>query len=462
MEAGERIPLARRDTAFVLGEDGLRIDSGRRWLRPPYVRYEDVTHFVTSRFGFWLGMKRGVLSIRRSRFRDDDGPERLNRALTRAIGQRPRGFDQLARMSEIHGMARRPAPQRATRWLALACIGIYLLQFRDPFVSEVGVLAPALVDAGQLYRLVSANFLHGVSIVPLHLIFNLLGLVGLALLVERPLGAMRTSVVMGTSGLAAMLSSYAFAAGNVLGASGIVMGLAGAALCLELHHSDYLPVWWRLPRGPFIALLLIECATGFMLPLVAGEAHLGGFVAGYLTTRVVAGHGSLVRPNSPWLRRVATAMAVVTAGAMLNFTFLTLRESRALERYARQLLATPDIRVETDNGVAWRMATESRATVDQLEAAQRLAERAADRTSYENPEILDTLAEVLFVRGDRDGAVEVIDQAIRITNGETYYVEQRRRFTGERDFDDRPAPPLRWTHPGPGVDDPFEEPGIVI
>ncbi len=345
--------------------------------------------------------------------------------------------------------------------MALVCIVVYALQWRDPFLSEVGVMVPSLVDSGQIYRLVSANFLHGISIVPLHLIFNVIGLIGLALLVERPLGPLRTAIVMGMSGLFAMFSSYAFTGATVLGASGIVMGLAGSALCLELHRADRLPVWWRVPRRPFIALLLLEATMGFVLRFVAGEAHLGGLVAGYVTTRIVLGGGAFVQQPSPWLRRTAIAMVVVVVGALLNVGFLVLRESNALERYGKQLLATDDISVDHDNGTAWRMATESNSSIAQLETAQRLAERAADRTAYSNPEILDTLAEVLFIRGDRDGALRMIDEAIRITRGESYYVEQRRRYLGERAFDDRPAPPLPWRGDDPFDEDPEGE-GLVI
>ncbi|MDP6981073.1 MAG: rhomboid family intramembrane serine protease [Myxococcota bacterium] len=337
-----------------------------------------------------------------------------------------------------------------------------MLQWQDPFVSEVGVMVPSLVDSGQVYRLISANFLHGLSLIPVHLLFNAIGLIGLALLVERPLGSIRTAVVMGASGLMAMLSSHAIGGATVLGASGIVMGLAGSALCLELHRADRLPVWWRVPRRPFVALLVLEAVMGFALPFVAGEAHLGGLMAGYLTTRVVMGEGAFTTPPSRWQRRTAIAMAVVTVAALLNVSFLLLRESNALERYGKQLLATDDITVDHDNGTAWRMATESRATVEQLETAQRLAERAADRTDYGNPEILDTLAEVLFVRGDREGALRTIDEAIRLTRGESYYVEQRRRFTGERDFDDRPAPPTPWRERAPREEDWLIEPGVVI
>ncbi len=402
------------------------------------------------------------MSVRRGRFRDGDGPERLVQAISRAIARQPDGLSQLARISQIHGFARHPAPQRVARFVALLCVIAYWVQLRDPFVSEVGVLISPLVDAGQLWRLVSANFLHGVSQIPLHLIFNVLGLLGLALLVERPLGAVRTGVVMGASGLVAMLASFSVAPGAVMGASGIVMGLAGAALCLELHHCDRLPVWWRVPRRPFIALLLVEAATGFVLPFVAGEAHLGGFVAGYLTTRVVAGQAVVQRPPPVWARRLGAVMAALTLLALVNVASLALRGPAALERYARQLLATPELGASSDNGVAWRMATESAANMEQLGAAQELAERAADRTDYRDPEILDTLAEVLFVRGERDAALRVIDEAIRITRGVDYYVQQRRRFTGERAIDDRPPPPMPWPQRERGSGDDFEAPGMLI
>jgi membrane associated rhomboid family serine protease len=462
-QAGEeRIAMSRPGAAFVLGESGLRIESSRAWRPAPLIPYRDITHFAPAPHGFWLGTRSEIMSFRRRRFRETDGPEHLAQGLSRAIARQPHGLEQLARISQIHGFARRPAPQRVSRFLALFCVAIYVLQMQDPFFEQVSILVPLLVDAGQFWRLVSANFLHGVAFIPLHLIFNLLGLLGLSLLVERPLGAMRTAVVMGTSGLVAMLSSYTMGQGSVMGASGIVMGLAGGALCLELQHSNRLPVWWRVPRRPFIALLLLEGATGFMLPFIAGEAHLGGFVAGYLTTALLAGQAVMLRPTQTWVRRLGWTIAAVAALALVNVTALALRNPEALERYAQQLLATPEIGAASDNELAWRMATESDASSAQLGAAQELAERAADRTDYRDPEVLDTLAEVLFVRGDRDAALLIIDQAIRITRGEDYYVQQRRRFTGEREFDDRPPAPLPWRLRPLDPQQQSESPGILI
>ena len=46
-----------------------------------------------------------------------------------------------------------------------------------------------------------------------------------------------------------------------------------------------------------------------------------------------------------------------------------------------------------------------------------------------------------FQNGDGEAAVETIDEAIALAPGIPYFEEQRRRFTGERARNDRPAPP---------------------
>jgi hypothetical protein len=106
-----------------------------------------------------------------------------------------------------------------------------------------------------------------------------------------------------------------------------------------------------------------------------------------------------------------------------------------------------------------------------VQVAAALAERAVAETGRRDPNLLDTLAEVLFVSGDVAGAVMVIDEAIELSGGERYFVEQRRRFVGERDPDDRPEPPTapfgergRRDPPGdrPLDEEPAPDPGVVI
>ncbi len=460
-EAGvERIALSRSGDAIEFGPDGFYLESrgGRRQSRS--ICYRDITHFAAAGWGVWIATRGRMMAIRRGRFRDTNGPDRVARRLNSEIARQPGGLDQLIRIAKVQDLARNPSRQLTTRIVALLCVFVYVLQRHDSFVQEVGALIPLLVEKGQLWRLVTANFLHAVSLIPLHLIFNLLGLLGLAVLVERPLGSRRTAVIMGVSGICAMSMSFAVDNIRVVGASGMVMGLAGAAMCLELHHGDRLPTWWRVPRLPFFVILIAEGIKDYMIPGIAGEAHVGGFVAGYLCTLLLGGPE---RGPGPWLNRAAWSLAAIAVVSFALTTPLILRNGSAMERYALQLFATTELGADSDNDMAWRMATESDANFEELAIAQALAERAVERTEGDDPDVLDTLAEVYFLRGDVAAALRVIDEAIRISSGEWYYVEQRKRFTGERDFEDRPEPPyLPWPLRERALEQMYPDPGIVI
>ena len=98
------------------------------------------------------------------------------------------------------------------------------------------------------------------------------------------------------------------------------------------------------------------------------------------------------------------------------------------------------------NDAAWVIATatDPEPTEFVLLAALALAERAVLETGRSEPTILDTLAEVQFQLGNADAAISIIDEAILLDPDESYFQEQRRRFAGERERDDRPnyIPPM--------------------
>ena len=309
----------------------------------------------------------------------------------------------------------------------------------------MGTFAPALVGEGEFWRVFTANFLHAPVFFALHLVFNLLALLAFAFLVERPLGPMRTVVVMGAAALGAMVGSTVAGYVEVLGASGIVAGMAGAALCLELHFARSLPSWWRIPRRLFVAVLLIEAVYGFAVPAIAGAAHLGGFVGGYLATLPVAASALARRRTPTWVTATAGALLAATFLSFVASAPLVMRNAAALARYGQAVMALPEPHPGRFNDIAWRMVTESDPDRGELAVALELALRAVDETERRNPDLLDTLAEVFFASGDADAAIETIDEAIALSPADEYFHEQRRRFTGERDADDRPEPPnLPW------------------
>jgi len=435
--------LASNRQELRFAPEALELSSrGRRGPRIHRIPYREITHVGRASSGLWIATRSGVEVLRRARFGDSDHPEQVARELVARIATQPGGTEQLERMAAVAALARRPRPRLATSLFAALCVAVYLLQRSDPFVTNVGAFVPELVVRGQWWRVVTANFLHGF---PLHLLMNVLGALGFGLIVERVIGSVSTVIVLAAAALTAMAASALTGYQEVIGASGAVFGLIGAALHLELNHPERLPAFWRLPRRLFFAALAVEALIGWLLPFVAGAAHFGGFVGGFMASAWLAERGDLGRvwQRGPKLAFVAVGMVLLlSAGAMTRFVE---RDGPALRRLAVDLLSLPDVRPGRLNDLAWRMATESRPGPAELDAALALAERAVRETERTNPDLLDTLAEVLFIRGDTQSALIIIDEAISLTGSDTYFLEQRRRFTGERAFDDRPDPPrLPW------------------
>lgn len=431
-----------------------------------FTPYSEVTHLCVSGRGLWLGTRRTVWLLPWRLFPEKGGPAALAPLLRARLAQQPEGAAQLARIAEVDRLAGRPSRRVVIRLVAVLCLAASILTLRDPFVYDVGAFVPELVAEGELWRVFTAHFLHAAPWLPLHLGMNLLGLLAFAFLVERPLGALRTAVVLGASALGAMGGSALAHYPEVIGASGLVMGLAGATLCLELHSSDRLPATWRLPRRLFLTALGIEALFGFCVPVIAGAAHLGGFVAGYAATWAISGAAHWGQPARSWVRGVAVVLALATLLSFVSAAPLFLRDGAALERHARRVLETSGAGPRRLNDLAWRMVTEMEPPDPALEAALALAERAVAESDRRDPDLLDTLAEVLFARGESTWAVAVIDEAIALAPVDDYFREQRRRFVGERDPGDRPqAPSLPWLDRRPRLDPSrrlLEEEGVAI
>ena len=83
------------------------------------------------------------------------------------------------------------------------------------------------------------------------------------------------------------------------------------------------------------------------------------------------------------------------------------------------------------NGFAW-WCFENRINLEQAEdLARRGVELAPE--GEEKAMVLDTLAELVFLRGDENEAVALIRQAIEQSPDNEYYREQMVRFGGEPD-----------------------------
>lgn len=460
--------------AIALHATGFRHPRSRRAPIERFTAYADVSHVALGRRVLQIGTRQGVYAIGRDAFLTPDGAEVFVRTLLERIAAEPDGAVQLAQMAEVEETARHPAPQRVTLLLVLVCVALFALQaWLGPGVHHAGFFSAPLAVRGEPWRLITSNLLHGG---PIHLALNVLGLLVFGGLVERTLGSARTVLIAGLAALGSTIAGLYAGYEAMVGASGIVAGFAGALLWLEFRLPERLPAQWRIPRRLFVGVLLLEAAIEMLAPAlvpeIAGAAHIGGFLAGGLATALVAG---------PSLRRealrpsvfVAVALVLAVSGASILSAARLLFGSSAWESHAERLLNLDTAPVLILNDAAWLIATGATPTHRALEEARELAHRAVTETGRQDPNLLDTLAEVQFQSGDDEGAVETIDEAIALAPGVPYFEEQRRRFTGERDRNDRPAPPEGFyfgpeleDEPGPEIPNPRgfddEDPGVAI
>lgn len=463
---GQVFPLLGGRPPIVLRADEMEHPVSSRGRRRVVTKYSEITHLTTTTQAVWIGAKRSVYILGRGMFAQTGGPENLLRALSRRIAESPGGVQQLERMAAIELEARSAGPLRATWAMAGICVAVFVLQLLvGPGIEAVGNFTPAFFRDGDLWRLVTANLIHAAPHFPLHLGLNMLALVVLGALVERPLGAARTVTIMGVSGVCAMATSGLIDSVPVVGASGVVFGLVGAAVWLEFAWAERLPAWWRYPRRSLLLLLVINGAIGFLVPVISGSAHMGGFVGGFAAAAMLTRAPARSQQSPRWVSAASAAVVAITGLAIAAAGWEFTRPGEYTARHAARLAHLPGISALELNDTAWLIAISQDPSRELMEAALLLAEQAVDETERQDPNILDTLAEVQFMLGWPERAVETIDEAIARAPDVDYFREQRRRFTGERDPDDRPAAPLLpwWNAPSePDSPSIYDEPGLSV
>ena len=139
---------------------------------------------------------------------------------------------------------------------------------------EKGALAAPFVADGEVWRIVTAGFLHATI---LHIAFNMYFLYFLGTLLEPAIGKLRFGLIyfvslIGGSFGALLLDPNKY----TVGASGAVFGLMGAAI-LAMRARGIDP----MQSGLGITLLL-NLAITFLLPGISVGGHLGGLAAGFV------------------------------------------------------------------------------------------------------------------------------------------------------------------------------------
>ncbi len=403
-----------------------------------FTPYSELIHVTLDARVLRIGAARGGWRIPRAAFALPGGARTLAGALRARMAGLP---DGPARVQRQQALDRRLA-ESGRVWLGIGlagvCTALYLLGRFVPVLSMEGEYWGELGFAAEPWRLVTAQLLH--ASLP-HLALNALGLLALGGLLERQLGLSRAALALAASGLGAMLGCALAAYDRVVGASGLVAGAAGALLALELFRPQLLPAPWRLPRRLLAGAIVADALLLLYVPNVAHAAHVGGFLAGGAAALALAPRGASAPFSGPALRFAsasALALVLVALGALARSV---ADPDLAATRRAERLLADERTNALALNNYAWTIAVSERPSEQQLRVALSLARRAVRDTRRNDPNLLDTLAEVYFQIGRAGDAVATIDEAIELAPDEPYFREQRRRFEGERAADDRPDPP---------------------
>jgi membrane associated rhomboid family serine protease len=141
----------------------------------------------------------------------------------------------------------------------------------------------AVIGKGEFWRLFTALFLHYNL---LHLLFNLFALYVLGPPLEKIIGSLRFSVwyliagIGSTGGVIALTLLRIVQPGELVGASGSVMGIVGGWAGLLIRHRH---IWQAKQRLLNILLIIvIQIAFDISTPEVSTSAHLCGLVTGFL------------------------------------------------------------------------------------------------------------------------------------------------------------------------------------
>jgi membrane associated rhomboid family serine protease len=255
---------------------------------------------------------------------------------------------------------------------------------------HLGSNLPALVAAGEIDRLVTANWLHGSWV---HIGMNLVTLFLLGRLVEHLLGAPRFVFVYLVSCLAGSAASF-LAMRDIpsLGASTGVVGVFASLGYVLFAFRKTLPAGLRPLIAQWVLMLLLNAGFWVSFPSVGIDhfGHAGGFVGG------------------------------VVATALTTLGWRPLEESRLGKRIAIGLTALLSIAIAAGLSInAWFVAIEPETTRETLAIARRMSERslaAHDRIVVSGDgeregwrlalaSYRDTLATIDYRLGDLDGAI---------------------------------------------------------
>ncbi|WP_224245348.1 rhomboid family intramembrane serine protease [Hyalangium gracile] len=150
----------------------------------------------------------------------------------------------------------------------------------DAMVRFGAKVGPLITEAGQPWRLLTANLLHRDGV---HLGLNLLVLLAAGSVLEGTWRRLDYGLLLVVAGLATMTCSLLWAEEVSVGASGVAYGCVGALIVLGRRYRAVLsPAGRRMAGEGVLPTVLVFLWMGWTSVGVDNAGHLGGFVAGLL------------------------------------------------------------------------------------------------------------------------------------------------------------------------------------
>jgi rhomboid protease GluP len=158
----------------------------------------------------------------------------------------------------------------------------------DPYaIMLIGGLYSPLLELGEWWRLISAQFLHWGL---MHVSLNMLGLWYIGRSVEGFLGAVRFIVAFLICGAGGMALAWGIATYGphprtilLVGASASVLGLVGLQAALALKQFRYSgSLVARAQLSAMTQIIILQAIFDCMVPEVSSTAHLGGAFVGFV------------------------------------------------------------------------------------------------------------------------------------------------------------------------------------
>jgi membrane associated rhomboid family serine protease len=208
------------------------------------------------------------------------------------------------------GGRQRSATPVVTYALIAINVAAFIAEMASGGLEKQLTLWPPAVADGQLYRLVTAAFLHyGAT----HLLLNMWALYVVGPPLEIWLGRRRFGALYALSGLGGSVLVYLLSPLNTAtaGASGAIFGLFGATFVVAKRLT--LDVRW------VVAVIVINLVFTFVAPAVSSQqiswqAHVGGLVTGLL---VAAAYVYSPRERRNLIQAAVTIMVLVVFAALI-------------------------------------------------------------------------------------------------------------------------------------------------